>query len=949
MATPLRYLGFSGGGWNTHTVSSGMMSAALQMARERGATDGDFGLLLNNFNGAAGNSGGSWFLTMLSYSPGFADALANQADDWFTSGYMGQQRQIFQPNATEAAELIKRILKEELNKNIKSTSLYQALNSNPLVVAPAKLAELFLGKNDIIADIVSTINNGVVDLAVNSLGSIQALQTAWNEYGLYPTLLYLASQNNFNWLDLVKNTAYSPYGMSTLMSRGFNEINRNPWATSLQLILPGAFNNTRVSSFGNLARYYTTSATSNSPELREGQLITPMSMVIGGGVNPTNKFTSLSGSFEQQFNQFNLFSNPTDTKRAALNNELNLDLSIIEAATLSGAFAGDISSINSFNRLIKDKLGVDLDPESIKSQLNSTTESLLSWIPPRLRSGVVSVLNNVLDGAFDATLKPIITGFSSTLSRAFSNFAVPVSLSGGVARYENPENFKNLNELTNAQNYRFIDGGYVDNTTVANIVSEIQREHGVDQDFDLTFFVNNTDPGIIPKEVTGLDKDFTVPIDLAKLFGGEGSLASWQSDSQVRDFAPFNTPAAFPYIFDRSAWQGEKPVWQWDNSDEWQDDEEKATYLAYYKLDVETIDNPYFAIKEKQKGELNIFTSYNLSSGPGPYDPSFFNLYENIYQATREGIINKGGYVHLLSAMNVMNLESNEQGQLSFTSDEELNHSVQIDLDQVDTDYLSLIDIYKLTADGQRIYSGSLGGSDEEAPFEYDNGPQALMMNAGDSLEFEIQTKNSPDPIQGSIQLQETDNGYQLLGLKTGDSLFSATASFAPVIDGKESVSDDDTARDSSDDTYFSFTEGTRLKIAVNAIAAMTNRFSIIKIDRDPITGEASYLGSAIDSSEMNDLLINTFGQEQSGTQFGSKTLNPYSQREFTWTVEETGLFAPVLLTEEGGIFALGHDLIGESTHTRILGDYTVGFEDQYDRNSDYDYNDAIVKFEAIA
>ena len=95
--------------------------------------------------------------------------------------------------------------------------------------------------------------------------------------------------------------------------------------------------------------------------------------------------------------------------------------------------------------------------------------------------------------------------------------------------------------------------------------------------------------------------------------------------------------------------------------------------------------------------------------------------------------------------------------------------------------------------------------------------------------------------------------------------------------------------------------------------------------------------------------MINTFGQKQSGTTFGSKTLNPYSQHEFTWTVGETGLFAPVLFTEEGGIFALGHDLIGESTHTRILGDYTVGFEDQYDRNSDYDYNDAIIKFETIA
>lgn len=928
MANPLRYIGFSGGGWNTHTVSSGMMSAALQMARERGATDGDFGLLLNNFNGAAGNSGGSWFLTMLSYSPGFADALANQPDDWFTSGYMGQQRQIFQPNSLPVVpKQIKTAVKDFLNQTTTSSKLFQAISGIPLIGAYAER-------------ISTWINNSLVELTLGA-------PNIYNSIDLYSHLFEYLVKYEVDWLEMVRNTTYKPYDMSRLLSQGFNEIDRNPWATNLQLILPGAFDTSNVASFKDNSNYYTTSAQARNPAFPVDQFISPVSIVIGPSENQTNTFKLLGSEFIQEFQKNSIISLFNESTRASLGQFFKSELSIIEAATLSGSFAGDLSSIRTYQNLISSEI------DTLKSKLIASTDSGLSWIPNILgtRDLLIKGVNAIINDSFDSLIKPIVTNtISPGLGLFTSKLAVPVSLSNETARYQKPESsFNSLAELAAAQNYRFIDGGYVDNTTVANIVSEIQSDNGIEQGFDLTFFVNNTDKGIIPKEFTDLESDLDVPLDLAGLFGGGSDQESWQTDQQIRDFAPFDTPAAFPYIFNRSAWKGEKPVWQWDNRDEWEEDEEKATYLAYYKLDVETIDNPYFSIKEKQGGELNIFTSYNLSSGPGPYDPSFFNLYENIYQATREGIINQGGYVHLLSAMNVMNLATNEQGQLSFVSDEGLNHLIQIDLDQVDTDYLSLFDIYKLTEDGQRIYSGSLGGSDEEAPFEYDNGPQALLMNEGDSLEFEMQSKSSSDPIKGSIQLQEVDNGYQLLGLSNGKSLFSATASFAPVIDGKESVDDDETARDSSDDTYFSFIEGTRLKIAVNAIAAMTNRFSIIKIDRDPITGEASYLGSAIDSSEMNNLLINTFGQKQSGTTFGSKTLNPYSQREFTWTVGETGLFAPVLLTEEGGIFALGHDLIGESTHTRILGDYTVGFEDQYDRNSDYDYNDAIIKFETIA
>ena len=95
MKNPIRYVSFSGGGWNTHTASAGFIGAGLQAA-QRSNHQYTFDNLFAHQNGAGGNSGGSWFLTMLAYSDEFADALANRPDDWFSSNeYMGIQKQIF--------------------------------------------------------------------------------------------------------------------------------------------------------------------------------------------------------------------------------------------------------------------------------------------------------------------------------------------------------------------------------------------------------------------------------------------------------------------------------------------------------------------------------------------------------------------------------------------------------------------------------------------------------------------------------------------------------------------------------------------------------------------------------------------------------------------------------------------------------------------------------------
>ena len=95
------YITFSGGGWNSHTASSGWINAALQGLRNKNPHIPEDKItvetLFKNIDGLAGNSGGAWFLSMLAYSEDFEQALTNHPDRWFEKdeGYMGQLRQEF--------------------------------------------------------------------------------------------------------------------------------------------------------------------------------------------------------------------------------------------------------------------------------------------------------------------------------------------------------------------------------------------------------------------------------------------------------------------------------------------------------------------------------------------------------------------------------------------------------------------------------------------------------------------------------------------------------------------------------------------------------------------------------------------------------------------------------------------------------------------------------------
>jgi len=81
MAIAGKYIGFSGGGWNTHTANAGFMSSALESTRQSRDTSFGWKNILDNYHGAAGNSGGSRLVTMQTHSDMFTESLANSANN----------------------------------------------------------------------------------------------------------------------------------------------------------------------------------------------------------------------------------------------------------------------------------------------------------------------------------------------------------------------------------------------------------------------------------------------------------------------------------------------------------------------------------------------------------------------------------------------------------------------------------------------------------------------------------------------------------------------------------------------------------------------------------------------------------------------------------------------------------------------------------------------------
>ena len=909
-----KYIGFSGGGWNTHTANAGFMSSALESARQSRDTSFGWKNILDNYYGAAGNSGGSWFLTMLTYSDKFAESLANGANDWFkATGYMGIQKKLFELSPGSDKEQ----LQEKLINFIKSEGGISNFGS--------------LGDRIAVKAIVNVL-----------FSEDQISKNAWLRSGLS-----LAVDDKFNWLTFVKNTAFNSYGMQDFADKKFSA-DRISGADHLELILPGSIDTGSVYSFYKNSTRFSTSATPRDLNFSDGtpsHFIAPVSLIATPTGTTGSEFKFLGSSYNYSFQ-----SEPQGIKKILSKNEskseagaesYDLDLSILESATLSGAFAGDAVSMATL------KSSWSENQETINSVIDKNVSKLI-------RFEARSIAKNLLDGGL--------------LAKFFRNLALPVSLDNGDATYQDPDTLTSLDQLASNKNYRFIDGAYVDNSTVANIISQIQASKSKQQDFDLTFFLNGSSEVEIPKELLKSESTIKINEDFANLFGGTSDEQDPWSDSRIKQspggkLLPAKT--AKPYVFNREALAGLKPIKQWIIGSKYakKGDKEYDTIIAYYKLDVTTVSNKYLAIDEGQKGEINVFTTFNAKTQPGPMRTNnIFEIYRDVYEATRTAMLegtgesyeNSAGYTDLLAAMGVEKIDGNTDiDTITFTSEDNVSKQLQVDSIKTNTEKLALLQLYKTDSNGNKKFIDSFGSANRDQK-AYNYEASQLILNPGEQLSFDFSIV-SEKPEQGRVEIEEYGNDYKIFGYDKSNNLVLTSIINATPISTSESGILDETQRSSFDDTYLKFDALEKLDVTIDARSSLSNTIGLTKIDKDPITGNITHKGHSIDSLEFEnsvktDILSNSY--------FESIKLDPVSTINFEITIPEEGLYAPVMISEKGRVFTMDHDLNGtDIANTIMLGENTIGFEDLdsnqrsgYDyQKSDYDYNDLIINFRTIA
>ena len=201
-----------------------------------------------------------------------------------------------------------------------------------------------------------------------------------------------------------------------------------------------------------------------------------------------------------------------------------------------------------------------------------------------------------------------------------------------------------FNLLSTELTTRLADGAYVDNTSAAYMVKQIQSEQTIDDSFYLTIFSNSTSTPKSGITMPGVSQTqaFTVTSDIADLFG--------YSDGKVSDSAIItnttlgNQLTPSPHVFSLDAWEDVEPLWTYGSG---------TIDISLYRLSVETVDNQAFGVKAGHSGFVDIYVSRNSGSAPAPYKASNLSAYEQNYEVFRKGISN-GGFKYLSESFGVV-------------------------------------------------------------------------------------------------------------------------------------------------------------------------------------------------------------------------------------------------------------------------------------------------------
>jgi len=445
-----------------------------------------------------------------------------------------------------------------------------------------------------------------IGVSTDALLKTNDWQTLLYEIGLAGNAL---SVNKLNWRNFVDQFVYGYSGLSNLQWVNLDSP-RLPWAAGKDLSFSTAITAypTVIQNQGGLSQNKLFAAAKpdtlpswwNQAERKPAVL--PLLIVSdANGSNSQSGYAELPfGAVDLQFSSNQLWPTRLDPITGKINQTPLPQLSIVDATTASSSAAGLLASPDVYGT---------------------------SWLSEPLRNTAASLLREM------ATL-------ASFAGNGLRTPREPAALSAKTK----------LADVAQESLVRLADGAYVDNTSVAYGLRQLQRSSGLAAPFEITLLMNScTDPiTMLPMPIGGgQQSSFTVQPDVAKLFGFSAEGKPVKNGVLDFDGLPLMKPSVpSPWIFDVTAWQGiDKPIWSFSA--------DGGSYSAnYVKLPVTTLDNEILGIRGGQQGVLHLFLTNNSQSKVAPVTPSILDEYDQNYLFGRQAMAT-GGWEQLATALGV--------------------------------------------------------------------------------------------------------------------------------------------------------------------------------------------------------------------------------------------------------------------------------------------------------
>ncbi len=260
------------------------------------------------------------------------------------------------------------------------------------------------------------------------------------------------------------------------------------------------------------------------------------------------------------------------------------------------------------------------------------------------------------------------------------------------------------------------------------------------------------------------------------------------------------------------------------------------------------------------------------------------------------------------------------------------------------------IQILRTRLDGRSEAIGNLGGTSGDSSQLQSIGSERVLLQVGEKLSFQLLSRsgNGFDIFSTEIRARAQGGGFDVT-LSDGSSQAANLqfSVFTDPLDRTLSLLDSIAAPQGGiSDGLLQLIQGESLKLQITTDSAFKNRLGFVRLNLDPITGlpletvgeQGIVINSPRFSEQIDSLLDPGFQITQGGRNVSSI---------FEWNVSQDGIYAPVLITQEGNVFcgaSMSNSAIG-NLQMRMLGENCFGFEDMKGQLSDYDWNDMVIKF----